>query len=173
MSTRTSTIAAAEGRQCWRAPQHPLRARAWRQHITSPDNSMAPARRPGNANWLCPAGDNRTYLMSRDSDHHIPLLSPVHLHPSSSCFALCQGSSPSPRLEWHPWVGVVREKEREGERECNPQLFLQETDDSLTSAAHYRGNLVSVVFLITRKPMLLLLFIIYMTRQVCALLILA
>lgn len=49
-------------------------------------------------------------------------------------------------------------------RECNPQLFPHKTNDSLTSAAHYRGNSVSVVFLITRKPMLLLLFIIYVTR---------
>lgn len=86
--------------------------------------------------------------MSRDNDHHIPFRAPDTNEPLHS--------PPGPRR-----------------RECNPQLFPHETNDSLTSAAHYRGNLVSVVFLITRKPMLLLLFIIYVTRCVCAVLIAA
>lgn len=56
------------------------------------------------------------------------------------------------------------------ERERNSAL-LEETNESLTSAAHYEGNSVSVVFLITCIPMLLLLFIIYLTRQGCAVLV--
>lgn len=46
-----------------------------------------------------------------------------------------------------------------------PPALPSRANSSLTSAAHYRGNSVSVVFLITQEAMLLLLFIIYMIRQ--------
>lgn len=89
-------------------------------------------------------------------------------HKLTLCLSLCLLPQPNTYLAPHlEQRGGGDGGESGGMGGTQPSALPSRANSSLTSAAHYRGNSVSVVFLITQEAMLLLLFIIYMIRQAC------
>lgn len=166
-----ATCAAAEGRRFGGGgvPHQLVRAPARKRHTTLPLTAQWLQQTQGarKCSPACAHKVRRDAFGEHDSDHHTPLSEPRTSYPSPT-----SARAPSPLPTSTSILGVClgvcesdrqRRRDTQRPRECNPQLFPQDTNDSVTFATHYQGNSVSVVFLIMRKPALLLLFIIYMT----------